>query len=71
MNLHFQRDKRKEGVTGAFAGHYLHRFGPALKLFIQSLNDIGCSQADPFILGKMKKSQTGLHCINKFTTDET
>jgi hypothetical protein len=52
MHFHFRRDKRKEGVEGTFTSYYLHRFGPALKLFVQSLNDIGCSQADPFIFGK-------------------
>jgi hypothetical protein len=61
MHLHLQRDKRKKGIASPFTSYNLHRFGPAFKLFIQPLNDIGRSQADPFILGEMKKRQTGLY----------
>ena len=61
MYFHFQRDKRKERIAGTFSGYDLHRFRPSFKLFIQPFNDIGCSQADPFVFGEMEKCQTSLY----------
>ena len=54
MNLHFEANECQVTITRFFPGNDLHGSGSSLKFFIESLNEVGCPQRDPFLLRKFQ-----------------
>ena len=65
MHFHFEANKSQESIARAFSGDNFHWPSSSFKLFIQSFDDIGCSQRNPFLLGVFEIGQTSRQGIGE------
>ena len=65
VEFHLYADKGQQSITGVLPSHDFHWFGPSPEFLIQSLNDIGGTQGNPFFLGKVEEGQAAIQRVSQ------